>query len=149
MPWFQTPLQPICWILPSQTGTYKGRGMKLQTNSSSFKTADETCRPSQVSSGRPGIGQKRVWLMVLHFKLRNGVFPHLHFLLDGVNALPSVESDGNSLQALVWEISWRNNGCGMSHLPWHYFSVVPKSSCFQQNLAVSMKSDNYFWRGQS
>ena len=90
------------------TGTYKGRGMKLRTSSSSLKTTDETCRPSQVSSGRPGIGQKHVWLMVLHFKLRNGVFPHLHFLWLKDHALPIVEWAGNSSQALVSDISCGN-----------------------------------------
>jgi len=48
------------------------------------------------------------------------------FLWHRDNALPIVEWAGNSLQDLVWEISWSNDGCGMSHLPWHYFSAVPK-----------------------
>ena len=42
----------------------------------------------------------------------------------------------NSLQAHVWEISWRNNRCEISHLPRRYFSAVPKSSHVRQNLAA-------------
>ena len=46
--------------------------------------------------------------MVLHFKLRNGVFPHLHFLWLKDHALPIVEWAGNSSQALVSDISCSN-----------------------------------------
>ena len=40
------------------------------------------CRSSQVSSGRPSIGQKHVWLMfLLTWSYTTWVFRHLHFLL--------------------------------------------------------------------
>ena len=45
------------------------------------------CGPSQVSSGRPSIGKKHVWLIFLTWSYTTWVFPHLHFLLHRVNAL--------------------------------------------------------------
>ena len=45
------------------------------------------CRPSQVSSGRPSIGKKHVWLIFLTWSYTTWVFPHLHFLLHGLNTL--------------------------------------------------------------
>ena len=55
-----------------------------------------------IQTTRKKTGQTLIWLTVLHWKLPNRVFPHLHFLWHRDNALPIVvEWAGNLFHVLV------------------------------------------------